>query len=56
MWLAEIIAIIKGFDRALNQIMVVVVGVGGRIAGVPQLHLRGDVDDGARWQHGEGNR
>jgi hypothetical protein len=36
--------------------MVVVIGVGGRIAGVPQLHLQAGVDDGVRWENGAGKR
>ena len=42
------IAIVHSLDRALNEEMIVVVGVGRGPAGVAQLHLQGGVDDSAR--------
>ena len=38
------VAVIKGLDRALNQVMVVVVGVGDGAAGVAELHLQRNVN------------
>ena len=47
------IAVVNGFNRPLNQIMVVVVGVGGGIAGIAQLHLQRCADAGISLQDGE---
>ena len=55
-WLTEIIAIINGLDRALNEVMVVVGGVGRGPAGVAQLHLQRGVDDRARRENRERQR
>jgi hypothetical protein len=47
------IAIIHGLDRALDQVMVVIIGVSRGPAGVPQLHLERGIDDCARRIQGE---
>ena len=44
---AQIIAVVNSFDGALNQVMVMIVGVGAGIAGVAQLHLQRGVYGGA---------
>src|SRR2546422_1467314 len=44
--LTQIITKIEGFHGALNQVMVVVIGVGGGTAGIAQLHLQRSVNDG----------
>ena len=50
--LAQIVAIINGLDRALNQIMAMVIGVDGSPGGVSELHLQGCVDDGGSLKDG----
>src|SRR5437016_2657716 len=54
--LAQIIAKIERFHRALNQVMVVVIGVGRGTAGVAKLHLQRSADNGAGLQNGKEQR
>jgi hypothetical protein len=43
---AEIVAVIKSFDGALNQKVVVIVGVGSCARGIAKLHLVRRANDG----------
>ena len=51
---AQSIAVINGLHRALNQVMIVIVRVGGGAAGVAQLHLLCGVNDGSCLRDGGG--
>ena len=54
--LAEMIAVIDGFDRPLNEVMIMIVRVIRGIAGIAQLHLQGCIDDCPCRQGGEKQR
>src|SRR5712671_5776090 len=45
--LSPAIVVIKGFDWPLDEVVAVVVGVGGCVAGIAELHLQAGINDGA---------